>query len=187
MGCRVQIPMAHLPRLSHSSPGAAARGHRACDNPAARLVGSQRKRLANSWPHNVLRRREEEEKRTCTREAKTTVGKRVCINKTNCPAWQWLWFWCFSLFFPGSAYPRLQVRHSFLQKATEQTSTNGKNFPKCLSHASGRVAWHNLDTGSKDLAAQLGSWQAQQQHPLLPEGSCRNSSPDSGQDVRDLD
>lgn len=148
---------------------------------AAGLVTSQGKTLGNSQPYNVLRRKGE--KGTCAREAKTAVGRHVCINKTNCPAWQWLWFCCLHLFFPG--YPSLQCSTTSFKKAAEQTSSNRRNFSKCLSHASGRIARHNLDTGSKDLAAQLGSWQAQQQHLLLPKGSCRNSSPDSAQDVRE--
>lgn len=100
-------------------------------DPAAGLVTSQGKTLGSSQPHTVLRRKEEEEKGTCAREAKATVGRHVCINKTNCPAWQWLWFCCLHLFFPG--YPSLQMQHNFLQKATEQTSSNRRNFPKCLS------------------------------------------------------
>lgn len=47
-----------------------------------------------------------------------------------------------------------------------------ENFLGYLSHASRRVARHDLDMHSKEsnLAAQPGSWQAQQQHPLLPKG-----------------
>ncbi|KAJ7397155.1 hypothetical protein BTVI_138191 [Pitangus sulphuratus] len=72
------------------------------------------------------------------------------------------------------------------RKADQQQQ---ENFPKCLSHASGRVARHDLDVGCKErnLAARLGSWQAQQQYPLLPKGLWRNSNPNSVQDVRDPD